>query len=44
MEARLLAGPFADQTEAAKACLRLRAVGATCAVTTYGGQPISGLR
>lgn len=44
MEARLLAGPFADQTEAAKACLRLRAVGATCAVTTYGGQPIAGLR
>lgn len=44
MEARLLAGPFADQTEAAKACLRLKAVGATCAVTTFSGQPIGGLR
>ena len=44
MEARLLAGPFPDQIEAAKACLRLKAVGATCAVTTYGGQPVLGLR
>lgn len=44
IEARLLAGPFADPTDAAKACLRLRAAGAPCAVTTYGGQPISGLR
>jgi hypothetical protein len=44
MEARLLAGPFADPTEAAKACLRLKAGGAPCAVTTYSGQPIGGLR
>ncbi len=44
MEARLLAGPFTDPTSAAKACLRLRAAGAPCTVTTYGGQPISGLR
>lgn len=44
MEARLVAGPFADQTEAAKACLRVKAAGAYCAVTTHGGQPIGGLR
>ena len=44
IEARLLAGPFADQTEAAKACLRLKAIGAPCTVTTYSGQPIGGLR
>ena len=44
MEARLLAGPFPDQVEAAKACLRLKAVGATCAVTNYGGQSVLGLR
>lgn len=44
MEARLLAGPFPDQTEAAKACLRIKALGATCAVSTYSGQPVGGLR
>ena len=44
MEARLLAGPFADQTEAARVCLRLRAVGATCTVTTHSGQALGGLR
>ena len=44
MEARLLVGPFADQTEAAKACLRLKATGAVCTVATYAGQPIAGLR
>ncbi len=43
MEARLLAGPFADPTEAAKACLKLKAAGANCTVTTYGGQPVGGL-
>ncbi|MDK9695852.1 MAG: SPOR domain-containing protein [Siculibacillus sp.] len=44
MEARLLAGPFADQTEAAKACLRIKALGGPCAVSTYSGQPVGGLR
>jgi len=44
MEARLLAGPFVDQTEAARVCLRLKASGAPCAITTYSGQPIAGLR
>ncbi len=44
MEARLLAGPFPDPTEAAKACLRLKATGALCSVSTYTGQPIAGLR
>lgn len=44
MEARLLAGPFASQTDAAKACMRLKAAGALCTVTSYGGQPITGLR
>ena len=43
MEARLLAGPFADPTDAAKACLKLKAAGANCTVTNYGGQPIGGM-
>jgi hypothetical protein len=44
IEARLLAGPFTDPTEAAKACLRLKAIGAPCTVTTYTGQPLGVLR
>lgn len=44
MEARLLAGPFASQTEAAKACLRLKAAGVGCSVTGYGGQSLTATR
>lgn len=44
VEARLLAGPFVNQTEAAKACMRLKAAGVGCAVTTYIGQSLAGLR
>jgi len=44
MEARLLAGPYVNQAEAAKSCIRLRALGVTCAVTGYSGQPLSGVK
>lgn len=43
IEARLLAGPFPDATEAARVCLKLKAAGAPCTVTGWGGQPVSGL-
>ena len=44
MEARLLAGPYTSQTEAAKSCMRLKALGVGCAVTTYSGQPLGGVK
>lgn len=44
MEARLVVGPYANQSEAAKTCLRMRALGVNCAVTGYTGQPLSALR
>lgn len=44
MEARLLAGPYSSQAEAAKSCIRLRALGVTCAVTGYSGQPLTGVK
>lgn len=44
MEARLVAGPYATQADAAKACLRLHTMGVTCAVTTWSGQPLASLR
>jgi hypothetical protein len=44
MEARLLAGPYASQTEAAKSCMRLKALGVGCAVTTYSGQPLGAVK
>ena len=44
MEVRLVAGPFPVPSDAAKLCLKLRAAGANCSVTGYGGQPIAGLR
>ena len=44
MEARLLAGPYPSQTEAAKSCMRLKALGVGCAVTSYTGQPLGAAR
>lgn len=44
MEARLLAGPYPNQTEAAKSCMRLKAMGVGCAVTTYSGQPLGAVK
>lgn len=44
MEARLIVGPYADQTEAAKGCVRMRALGVACAVTGYTGQPLAAMR
>lgn len=44
MEARLLAGPYSNQAEAAKSCMRLKALGVSCAVTTYSGQPLAGVK
>ncbi|TBW36968.1 SPOR domain-containing protein [Siculibacillus lacustris] len=44
MEARLLAGPYPSQAEAAKSCMRLRAAGIGCSVTTYSGQALVGLK
>ncbi len=44
MEARLVAGPYSTQGDAAKACLRLRALGVNCSVTGYTGQPLGVLR
>jgi hypothetical protein len=44
MEARLVAGPYPSQNDAAKACIRLRALGVTCAVTGFTGQPLAAIR
>lgn len=44
MEARLVAGPYSSQEDAAKACLRMRALGVSCAVTGYTGQPLAAIR
>jgi hypothetical protein len=44
MEARLLAGPYPNQAEAAKSCMRLKALGVTCTVTGYSGQPLSAVK
>lgn len=44
MEARLVAGPYPNQGDAAKACLRLQALGVGCAVTGYTGQPLAAIR
>lgn len=44
MEARLVAGPYPSQSDAAKACIRLRALGVTCAVTGFTGQPLAAIR
>lgn len=44
MEARLVAGPYPSQADAAKACLRMRALGVPCAVTGYTGQPLAAIR
>jgi hypothetical protein len=40
IEARLLVGPFPNQTEAAKSCMRLRAAGVACSVGVYSGQAV----
>ncbi len=44
MEARLLAGPYASAAEATKSCQRLKALGVTCSVSSYSGQPLSGIK
>lgn len=44
IEARLVVGPYPNQTEAAKGCVRLRTLGVACSVTGYGGQPLAALR
>lgn len=44
MEARLVAGPYSSQQEAAKACIRMKAFGVSCQVTGYTGQPLAAIR
>lgn len=44
MEARLVAGPYSSQQEAAKACIRMKAFGVACQVTGYTGQPLAAIR
>lgn len=44
IEARLVVGPYPDQTEAAKGCVRLKTLGVPCAVTGYAGQPLAAMR